>query len=204
MNDVDRALSQIADIHAQMAASTGFRGFAPYAVAATALLGFVVALAQTLWPDILAPDALTYVAVWVGAAFIAGVIVASEALTRSRRLHGAMADSMIGSTLRLFLPFAAAGAVITFVIATVSPATLWVLPGLWQIIVALAGFAAVQTLPRAIVWSAEWYLLCGTIVLTLAGEQGALSPWLMGLPFAIGQAAVAVTLHMSTRDGDAR
>jgi hypothetical protein len=203
LNDVDRALSQIADIRSRMAASTRFRGFGPHAVALTGLLAVGVALAQTLWPAMLAPDDLTFVAVWAGAAAIAIAIVASETLTRSRRLHGPMADSMIGGTLRLFLPFAVAGALIAFVLVTVAPESVTLLPGLWQMLVALAGFAAVPSLPRPIIWAAGWYLLTGTIVLTLAGQSGSLSPWMMGVPLGIGQGLVAAVLHMAANDGNA-
>ncbi len=203
MHDVDRALSQIADIRSQMAASTRFRGFGPHAVALTGLLAIGVALAQTVWPAALAPDDLTFVAVWAAAAAVAIAIVASETLTRSRRLHGAMADSMIGGTLRLFLPFATAGALIAFVFVTVAPASVRLLPGLWQMLVALAGFAAIPSLPRPIVWAAGWYLLTGTIVLTLAGQSGSLSPWMMGVPFGLGQGLVAAILHVAASDGDA-
>jgi hypothetical protein len=200
LHDIDRALSDIADIRARVAASAHFRGFAPQAVAATGLIALATAAAQSLWPDFLATDNLRFVSVWAGAAFLAIAVVASEALTRTPRLHGPMANAMIGSTLRLFVPFAAAGAIITFIICSVSPANAWVLPGLWQMLVALAGFAAIGSLPRQIVWAAGWYLACGTAVLTLGAQSGALSPWMMGAPFAVGQSLVALILHFG---GDA-
>ena len=203
MNDIDRALSQIADIRAQMAASTRFHGFAPKAVALTGLIAFAVAAAQALWPETLAQDHLRYVLVWVVVAVNATAIVASEVLSRSHRMHGGMADAMIGGTLRLFLPFGAAGAIVTFVICTVSPQTAWALPGLWQILIALLGFAAIPNLPRTVAWGAGWYLLTGTVVLALAGRDGILSPWMMGVPFFVGQSLVALALHNAARDGDA-
>lgn len=52
------------------------------------------------------------------------------------------------------------------------------------------------------VWVAGWYFLCGTIVLALAGRSGVLSPWMMGLPFAIGQAVVAVILYRANGERD--
>ncbi len=198
MNDVERAISQIDDIRAQLAASTRFRGIAPKATALTAVLSFVAALAQSIWPEALVYDALRYVAVWAGFTIASIVIVAFETISRSRRLHGPMAPTLLSAALRRAMPFAAAGFVITFVICNFSPESAWMLPGLWQILLGLVGFSALPSLPREIVWAARWYFLCGAVVLGLAGSTGALSPWMMGLPFAVGQTIVAVILHVSS------
>lgn len=201
MHDIDNALAEIADIRARMAAGTRFHGFAPEIVAVTGLLALAVAGAQTLWPEMLAGDSLRYVTVWILTAIVASAALAVETLARSRRLHGPLADLMIGSTLRLFLPFGAAGAVVTFVVWRISPETGWMLPGLWQMLIALVGFASVSSLPRAIIWPAGWYFVCGTVVLVLAARDSMLSPWMMGVPFGIGQLLVAATLHRDSRRG---
>lgn len=203
MTEVERALSQLDFIQTQMAASTRFRGLAPHAVALTGLLAFATAAAQAAWPQLPWSEGKGCIIAWVAVAVASTAIIGIESLARSRRLHGSMADTMIGGTLRLLRPFGAAGAVITFVIAEVSPATIWVLPGLWQILVALIGFAAVTTLPRSIVWPAGWYFLCGAVVLTLAAREAAFSPWMMGVPFGVGQLLVAGILHQAAgaRDG---
>lgn len=201
MNELDSALSQIADMRASMAAGTRFRGFAPEAVAFTALLALIVASAQSAFPETLAEGSLRYVAVWTAAAILASVVVAVEALARSRREHGPLADLLLGSALRLFLPFAAAGAAVAFILCRIAPEAAWALPGLWQILIALAGFAAGSALPRAIVWPAGWYFASGTMVLALAAQDATLSPWMMGAPFAVGQAWVALILHRDSRLG---
>ena len=201
MHDIDNALAEIADIRARMAAGTRFHGFAPEVVALTGLLALGVAGAQTLWPKTLAGDSLRYVTVWILTAVVASTALAVETLARSRRLHGPLADLMIGSTLRLFLPFGAAGAMVTFVIWRISPEAAWILPGLWQMLIALVGFASVSSLPRAIVWPAGWYFTCGTVGLVLAARDSTLSPWMMGVPFGIGQLLVAATLQRDSRHG---
>ncbi len=81
------------------------------------------------------------------------------------------------------------------------------LPGLWQVLVSLGLFAAVRSLPRSINLVGGWYLLSGTVVLVLAaqarGMQHELDPWLMGLPFAVGQFLMAGILwHASIEDDD--
>jgi hypothetical protein len=204
VDEVERALSQIADIHAQMAASSRFRGFAPEAMAFNAVLSLAVAMAQTVWPQVLAQDPVRYVVVWGATMGVATLISAVEAISRSRWLHGRMADVMLGSTLRLLLPFVAAAVVIPVAVCRFAPESAWMLPGLWQILVALAGFAAAPSLPRAINWAAGWYFVCGAIVFGLGARSGELSPWMMGGPFVVGLAAVALIFHRGNGDLDAR
>ena len=48
-----------------------------------------------------------------------------------------------------------------------------------------------------------WYFVAGFAVLVLASTTHALSPWTMGLPFAIGQALMAGLLHFASGDADA-
>lgn len=204
MDEVERALSQIADIHAQLTASSRFRGFAPEAMAFNAALTLVVALAQTVWPQVLASDPVRYVTVWGATLGLATVISALEAISRSRHFHGGMAEIMLGSTLRLLLPFAAAAIVIAAALCKFAPGSAWMLPGLWQILVSLAGFAVAASLPPAIRWASGWYFVCGAIVFGLGARSGVLSPWMMGVPFAVGLAGVAVIFHRGNGEPDVR
>lgn len=200
MNEVEYALSQIADIRAQVAASTCFRGIAPEANALMGVLSLAVAVAQEIWPKALAQDAFHYIAVWAAVAVASMVVAATEAISRSRRLHGQMARIMLYMALRQVLPFGAAGVIITGVICKFSPASVWMLPGLWQILIGLVGFSVLSSLPRGIVWVAGWYFVCGSVVLGLAGWSGTLSPWMMGIPFGVGQAGVALVLDRASGD----
>lgn len=204
MTDLERALSEIANIRAQLAASTRFEGIGPEANVLAGMAALAVAAAQVVWPDLLAHDALHYVAVW-GAVLIAStVIVAIETASRTRRLHGDMADVLLATALRQALPFAAAGIIVTAVICKLAPTSLWIVPGLWQLLIGLLGFSVLNSLPPAIVWVAGWYFASGVAVLCLAGWSGTLSPWMMGLPLAIGQSAVAVILHNASEARDGR
>ena len=65
MSDVENALSHIAEIRGQLAASTKFRGFAPQAVAVTGLLAVGTAGTQVMMPEVFAssPDAM--LGLWV-------------------------------------------------------------------------------------------------------------------------------------------
>lgn len=196
MTDVDHALAQLSAIRLQMAASTRFRGFAPPVVAATGVLALSGAVAQSLWPAQFAGGPVAFAAFWSVIGLAAGGMMGVEALGRCYRVHGTMADVMVGGTMRLFLPFGVVGALITIVLMRTAPDACWLLPGLWQMLIALLGFTAASTnLPRSLNWSAGWYLVCGTLVLLLAGGSGDVSPWLMGVPFGVGQLLTAWLLH---------
>lgn len=201
MRDVEQALSQIEDIRAQLASSTRFHGFAPQAVAMTGVLAFTTALAQSAWPERLAGDPPRFVLVWTIVAVLCSGLLAIEGAARAVRLHGAMANMMIAGTLKQLLPFGLAGGVITLLLFRSAPSSLWLLPGLWQILIALIGFTSLASLPKAIAWTAAWYFTCGIVVLAMTSRGAPLSPWMMGIPFSLGQAAIAIILH---RDAEGR
>jgi hypothetical protein len=76
------------------------------------------------------------------------------------------------------------------------------LPGLWQVLVALGIFASVRSLPRTVAIAGAWYFVAGFTVLLLASRSHALSPWTMGMPFAIGQLLLAALLHFASGETD--
>lgn len=201
MSDLDRALSDIASVRAQLAASTRFRGFAPHAVAATAAIAIAAAVAQSVWPEDLNPSPAAFAGFWILVACASTAIIATEAIGRARAAHGGMADAMLTGTLRAFMPAGVAGVVFTFTLWRVAPDALWLLPGLWQMLIALAVFAAQAGLPSRARWIGGWYLVTGTICLTFAAGATSLSPWLMGLPFTVGQLAMAELLRRENRHG---
>ena len=83
-----------------------------------------------------------------------------------------------------------------------APEALWMLPGLWQILVSLGIFASVRSLPRSIALAGAWYFVAGLGVLMLASDGHVLSPWTMGLPFAVGQLLMAAILHFASGEND--
>ena len=218
MRDIDRALADITSIRSHLAAGTLFRGFGPAVMAVTGGLAMLAAAAQSMWPAALAADPLTYLLCWVVTAAIAAALIGAEMMARSRRHHGGLADAMILNAVGQFLPAGIAGVAIAAVLIRFAPDALWLLPGLWQILVALGIFASLRSLPRAVALVGAWYFVAGVGVLIVAGAAqpllppGAgtpgittpgLLPWLMGLPFAVGQFLMAAVLHLASEDPDA-
>jgi hypothetical protein len=118
-------------------------------------------------------------------------------VARSRRIHSGLADEMIHSATEQFIPAGVAGALVTFVLLRVSPETLWMLPGLWQIVFSLGFFASCRSLPRPMFAVAVWYLATGLASLAFANSGHAFSPWAMALPFGLGQLLMAAILYRS-------
>lgn len=195
MSDLDHVLSQLSEVRSHLATATRFHGLAPQAVGLSAAIAAAAAILQSVVPAQLNPDTRTYVLYWSAVAALATGIIAAEALGRARRAHGGRAGRMIDGALRLLLPSCIAGAAITFVLWKTAPEVLWLMPGIWQVLIALTGFSALPMLSPEMRWAGLFYLASGIGCLMLAKDMESLSPWLMGVPFAVGQSIVALVLH---------
>ena len=112
-----------------------------------------------------------------------------------------------------FLPAVVAGGLLTYALTTVAPESVWLLPGLWQVLFSLGVFASCRLLPRATFGVGIFYMAAGLMSLVWALGEAALSPWAMGLPFGIGQLPDQIGGHLvgvelvvanRARDQDAR
>lgn len=203
MTDLDKALADIFAIRSQIAAGTVFRGYGPAAVAVTGGLALVTAVAQFLWLDDPTSHPLTFFSLWAATAMVSAAVIWIEMLARSRRHHSGLADAMLLQAVEQFLPSGLAGASLALVLWKFAPEALWMLPGLWQVLVGLGVFASVHSLHRTVAIAGAWYFLAGFTALLLASQTHTLSPWTMGLPFATGQFLLAALLHVASGGTDA-
>ncbi|WP_441231798.1 hypothetical protein AB7828_28400 [Tardiphaga sp. 215_C5_N2_1] len=202
MRDLDKALADIFAIRSQIAVGTAFHGYGPAVVAATGGLALVTAACQFLWLDDPTGHPLIFFLGWAATAFVCVGMIWIEMQARSRRHHSGLSDAMIHQAVEQFLPAGVAGALLAVMLWKFAPETLWMLPGLWQVLVSLGVFASVRSLPRTVAFAGAWYFVAGFAVLMLASDSHALSPWTMGLPFAIGQLLMAAVLHFASGDID--
>jgi hypothetical protein len=203
MRDLDKALADIIAIRSQLAAGTAFRGYGPAAMAATGGVALLTAILQYFWLDDPSGHPLTFFCGWAAAALLSALMIWVEMQARSRRHHSGLADAMIHQAVEQSLPAGVAGILLAVMLGKFAPETLWILPGLWQILVSLGVFASVRSLPRTIALGGAFYFLSGFTVLILASHSHALSPWAMGLPFAFGQSLMATILYFASGDDDA-
>jgi hypothetical protein len=103
---------------------------------------------------------------------------------------------MVQSAAEQLLPAAVAGGLLTIVLVHYAPQSLWMLPGLWQIVLSLGVFAACRMLPAPLFAVGVWYLGTGLACLAFASDAHALSPWAMGLPFGVGQLLAAALIYL--------
>jgi hypothetical protein len=197
MRDLDKALSDISAIRNQIAAGTAFRGYGPAALAASGGLAFLTALGLSLWLDDPTGQHLLFLGLWAGAAALSIGLIWLEMRRRAHRHHSGLADEMIRQAMEQFLPAAAAGVLLPLFTVSYAPEIVWTVPGFWQVLMGLGLFASARSLPRRVTIVAAGYLIAGFAVLLLASETRTLSPWTMGVPFIVGQLAMAAIIHLS-------
>lgn len=204
MQDMNKALADISEIRSQMAAGRMFRGFGPAVVALTGVFAALLTAAQMIWPDALAPTELALLGWWIFAAFLSVIFIGIEMFALSRRHHGGLADSMIINAVQTFLPIGAAGGVIGFVVLKNAPDSAWLLPGLWQLLIAVGVFSSLKFLPKRIAIAGGWYFVAGAAVLIWGSLGQPLTAMTMGLPFAAGQWIMAFILFKTLESSHAQ
>lgn len=201
MNDLNKALADIDSIRTSLAAGTTFQGFGPVVVATTGVLAFLLGILQWYRPTVLVSVYATgnhgYLAAWLTLAALCATLIGIEMVARSRRIHGGLADAMLAHSVEQFLPAAVAGLMLTVVLFQFQPKLLWMLPGLWQLLLSVGLFAAARNLVRGVKLVAAWYFVTAFVVLLLSMKNESLSPWLMAVPFTCGQLLMAAVLKLS-------
>ncbi len=203
MRDLDKALADIIAIRSHLAAGTAFRGYGPATIAATSGVALVTTILQHVLLADPTANPLAFLFGWAAAALLSVAMILIEMLARTRRHHSGLADAMIHQAVEQFLPAGIAGVLLAVMLWKFAPETLWMLPGLWQILVSLGMFASVRSLPRTVAFAGAWYFVAGFAVLVVASHSHAVSPWTMGLPFVIGQLLMATIIHFASGDSDA-
>ena len=183
-----------------MAASKTFHGFGPAALTATGCIALITAAAQEFAFDASWLEPAPFLATWICVATLCAILVGVEMVVRTRRRHSGLADAMIYNAVQQFLPAGAAGAAFAAVVFQFSPETSWILPGLWAILVGIGIFPAARTLPRGTIFAGAWYFVSGCVVLMMAASENAVSPWFMGIPFAVGQFLLAGVIYRAGDD----
>ena len=198
--DVSRALSQIAEIHQQIAKGEVYRGYRSLPVAASGLIGILAAALQP-WA-VTAGDAVGFVIYWSWVAVVAGIVGASEIVynyaAREEDADRRRTRRVIGQ----FLPSVLGAAVITASFVNLSAALVPVLPGLWAICFGIGVFASRPYLPRTSGVVALFYYAAGVLLLWRVRGPDSLSGWWVGGTFGVGQLLSAVVLYWNLERGD--
>ncbi len=199
--ELREALTQITEIRLQLARTEVFRGYRAMPVAFSGVVALVAGLVQAATIADPVSQVGAYLSLWIGAAVLSATAAGLEMVVRARTSSSSMTREMTWLALEQFCPSLVAGALLTVVLVRAVPESLWMLPGLWQIVYSLGIFASCRLLPRATFWVAAFYLVTGLAALALARGDAALCPWAMALPFGAGQMLAAAVLY-STLERD--
>ena len=193
--ELDKAASQISEIHAQLLKSEVFRGYRVWPVAATGILALSAALLQPTLAG--ACDASEHAWYWMLVAMLcAGLAFADLAFVFWREDSRGQRDRMLKAVGQV-LPGLGAGVIVTISLIDAPEAHL--LPGLWMLLFSLCLFGSRLFLPRAVGVVGLFYLCCGTLV--LLDPLVNTGPFIMGVPFAVGQLSLAVVLQHNLERG---
>lgn len=195
--ELQEALAQVSEIRLQIARSEAFRGYRSATAGFSALLALAAALLQPVFVPAPEHDPGAYLTLWIAAAGVSVAVTAIEMAARCRRSESPINSRTTWMAVEQFLPCVIAGGVLTAVLALYAVDSLWMLPGLWGILFSLGIFASRRLLPRAVIWVAVYYLVCGAVALALAQGSRAFSPWAMGITFGGGQSFAAIVLYVT-------
>lgn len=195
--EIRQALAQVSEIHAHMARTEVFRGYRSLTVGFSGLVGLTAAMVQAAWLPQPTDRVGAYLTLWIGAAAINLAVVGVEIWSRARMAGMALTRRTTVFAVEQFLPSLAAGGLLTLVIVQRASESVWMLPGLWALLFSLGIFASCRLLPRAVSVAGVWYLVGGILALAWGQGEAALSPWIMGITFGVGQLLTAVILHVT-------
>jgi len=191
---IQEALSQVQTIRAQLA-RTQRCCYRSATVAASGCFAVIAAAAQSVHLPYPLLDLQEYLFLWIGVAALSVAVIGFELLVQWQQTQTRHAGRQTVAALRQFAPCLAAGALVTWAIATTCPQYAALLPGLWATFFGVGIFASATHLPPGGVVVGTYYLLAGLVCLVWGQGDQALRPWTMVVTFAVGQTMAAVILH---------
>ncbi len=201
--NLEDALDQIGAIRSQMAASAVFRGYR----CTSTLFSAFVAVATAVVQSLLIPDARNhvdaYLALWFSSGGMCLAIMAVGLIIRYRRSDSPLDRALCFTAAKQFLPCLIAGGLITYVLADAAWSSIWIVPGLWSIFFGMGILASRPLLPTGTTFVGAFYLLCGLVSIEYSHHVQAFSPWVMAIPFGVGQSMAAGILYWKLERHDA-
>ena len=205
--NIHRALSDIAEIKAQLDRTQSHRGFRSVATVLSAVLALLMAVLLNQSIETLSPA--WFVDAWTLVAIVSLSVAFIEMKIRASGGHEDLVWKMHHDLGRQLLPALLAGAVLTFVLndhrmpffgtvgndaETYLPRLNHLLPGMWAMIYGLGIVACVQHLPRAAWLVAGWFLIGGSVCILLESSSLRHLNQQMAILFAGGQLALGAVL----------
>ncbi len=194
MQDLEKALGHLADIHSQMSRTEYYRGLNSVPVALTGVVGLCAAWLQSVW--LVPHSAFEFVLYWATVACLNVGFIALRLGFDYLHTHTPFERRKTHDLLWQFLPSLLAGLLLTVVVLSwAEPVLLHSMPGLWALLFALGIFSTRPFFPKRVLYLGIFYLLAAAWLLSLAPNAAALVPWYMGLLFGGGQLLSALLIY---------
>ena len=192
-DEVQRALDQLTDIHAQVARASFYRGYRAAPVAAMGFIAWSVATCEALWAGEIGPWA--HAMVWLGVALVCASIGAADLWRRRAAVSGRDTWTAIGQ----LVPALVVGVSMTWLLSDRPE----LLPGVWTSRFGLGALASRPYLPAPILGVALFYVAAGLAMAAAARAGSSPSPWAMGITFLVGQLCAATVLRRGSEEATA-
>ena len=202
--NIHRALSDIAEIRAQLDRTETYRGFRSSAVGVSVLVLLFGAWLETKWVVDATQQVDSYFGIWFSVAALSAVIATVEMLVRSRVSGNPVVGKMHWALAIRIAPSFLVGFVLTLLIglhaheqasAGSGGGLIWAMPGIWAMIYSLGLFNCRQHLPTQATGVAIFLLFAGVILLVFNWMTREVGGWQMLVSFGTGQAYLAIVLY---------
>jgi hypothetical protein len=199
--DVEEALHRVSPIHRGFGRGQFFHGYRAIPTFFSGVMAFIACAVHGIW---ISDSRFACLILWICAAAISLAVVATEMFLRYRRCNSTLERDLIIGAAEQFIPTIAAGALLTLVLGLSGPdKPLWLLPGLWAIMLSLGIFASRRMLPPALKIVGAHYLITGLLCIALGDHNDPFFPaWTMAITFGVGQILAAAVLWIFLQRSD--
>jgi hypothetical protein len=193
MTHLTEALHNLSEIHAHLAKGEVYQGVKARQVMLSGLIGILAAIVQ---PRLINDGEFNvFVWYWLLTAVICALAGTSGAILGYFLDDDELARRRARIVAGQLAPCLAAGAFLTLALLPVMDRCIGMLPGLWAMLYALGLFSTRPYLPRATGWVGLYFIVAGTLLVSLLPFTAIPSPWTIALVFATGQFGLALVLH---------
>ena len=208
--NIHQALSDVADIRAQLNRTESYRGFRSTAVGVSVLVVLAGAIVQNAYVSEPTMQIDRYLKIWFVVAIVNIFVAGVEMFARSRISKNLLVNKMHWSLVTQMAPCCLLGFALTLLIsehafeqANSKSGLLWALPGLWSMTYALGLFSCQRQLPEQAKSVAIYMLLAGVCLLVFNWNTRVSAAWQMVASFGVGHLLLAGILYWNVerRDG---
>lgn len=195
MMRIEEALQQVDAIAALAQRGATYRGLRWQTVGATGVFGLAAAALQ---PMLMAGDSnpvFTLLLLWVTVAAASLSLIVADMAWRYHQNPTARSRRLTLTVLKRLSPALVVGGGLTVVWFDSATESVWMLPGLWAIVLGLGIFSTASCLPEPLRQVGIWYIGCGFALLMVMPHTSNFHPLAMAIPFGGGQLLTSALIY---------